>query len=165
MIQRIIPANKRNPRWHTADKVMLATLIGWFGLNFLGPLIETRFFPVSSTFTPTLVQMSGVDQSRLEGFATKHRGCTFLGLDWYIGIQGEGASRVSSSFLDRPQIRSPGVLSWTDLRVGLNPVELCGHSYAYVEHSCHPFWITRSLFFVGITGLSPSAGTCEDSER
>lgn len=116
--------------------------------NYYLPKLDGRLRPVVSNLTVTGYERR--DQvTVLRGYATKHRECTYLDIEWYLGDPDGRAAQISAYFEDRPQIRPMGRLEWEAIVVGLNPKLIKESSYAYVVHRCNgsPFR-TRTRFYV-----------------
>lgn len=117
---------------------MAALLLKPAALHF-----ETTAFPVVGELEILSVERHE-DGVLISGRAVKHRDCSFVGIDWYLGERGGSYVRVPAEFLDPPQIRTPGTLEWSSLYVGLLPRQL-STSFADVIHECRGNGGSRSL--------------------
>lgn len=144
---------------HVSNKVLLTithmllgiflTLIMGMVIWGYGSLIESRFYPVVSQARIHSYESLEGSQTKLAFSATKFRECIFLKAEWFVGEQGGRAARVSSRFIDKPTVRGKGRHSWQGMIVDLPESLIRESSYAIVYHNCHPFWTTRTTFFIG----------------
>lgn len=128
---------------------MLLTMVLILGIWSIGPVIETRYFPVYSKFTIT--KMEEVDEGmNFTARFTKYRNCDPQGFAWYIGDLGTGARVVpargvvpSTGAVHRPvgtHLVGPVLLK--DITMSDVP-----YLYAEIYHHCHPLWVTRSVIY------------------
>lgn len=112
------------------------------------PLVETRFFPVVSTFEPTgYIEATGGIEA--QGGAEKFRDCDYRGLQVYLGHRPNGVPLRAADFRDPPTIRDPGQLEWHRLYVPVPWGLFLTDTYADALHSCYrdERILTRSRFW------------------
>lgn len=132
----------------------ITAVMALFVVFSVGPVVETRFFPVVSHARildeqPTL----GGDGTQLQVQFTRLRNCEYLGLAWYQRTSDGGDVRVPVQLGQPLSASSPGRLPipatitsgpWV---VPIPMASLHDGSYAVVFHRCHPLWLTTTEFY------------------
>ena len=138
---------------HAADKVslvlVLAFLTYWAGYKFM-PTIEGRIAPVVTVAELSNPRAFGTSapRYRFDATARKMRDCQFIRIEWYFGERGGTRVEVRSTFIDPPQIRGVGEMSWTGLVINAQPLTVLENTNADVIHQCPGrWWQTRTPFF------------------
>jgi hypothetical protein len=143
-------------RWSLfAFKVFCATVIAIttaFTVYVVGPVIETRFFPVVSKLTINSLGRSPEGYAVVSAEFTKLRDCEYIGLAWFRGTPSTDFERVPVIIM-----RQPGDTSGPTRPVGrqrsgpwivhMPPEEIRGNSFAQLHHRCHGFWLTTTAFY------------------
>ncbi|WP_438752078.1 hypothetical protein [Pararhizobium sp. O133] len=135
---------------------IVCSVIIFFALAFtlfaVGPVLETRYWPVVSKLQILSIDATADGQTRIDAAFRKLRDCEYLGLSWFVGDRPNEFERVAVQLMrqagdtsspDRPvgyQRAGPWI-------VGLSPDDLKGRSFARLTHRCHPFWPTTTEFF------------------
>lgn len=123
-------------------------MILFMGLFVVGPVVETKLFPVYSKFALVSVEPFGDGQSRAVFEFTKHRQCEPQGSAWFAGEFG-AAFRQLPMRIDgriagtRPlgrQLTSPYIIDAL-------PELVRDGVFAEIYSRCHPFWLTRSAIY------------------
>lgn len=141
--------------------LMLAQGIGTAIIVFLmgvtiwavGPSVEARYFPVATKLH--VQQMtSNPSGTKIESATfVKLRDCQFQAIGWFHILGGGQVVQVPVISLQKPGTL-PGFYNrpvgnnivgpWL---IGLDIKEVVYHSFARIEHRCHPFWITTTSFY------------------
>lgn len=137
----------------TIDALLTVALIVLAGLTALtlGPVVETRFFPVYSKFRiNTLVETPDGGSAVTFAF-TKLRDCQPAGINWFIGEPG-GAYRQIELLSTRPTGGPPVNRPLGDhisniYTIDVAPDVLRDQGFASIYSNCHPFWVTRSVIY------------------
>lgn len=113
--------------------------------------IEGRIAPVLSEAEIEVSPYGDRKWLEVSGTARRNRMCTLLHLEWRLDeshatLVSRLSSRTATSIDEGVKRRGdfefgPILLLATERQVG--------NSYARTFHRCHPFWITRSTFWVG----------------
>ena len=109
----------------------------------LGPMLESRFFPVVRDARVVNVHETPGGVQLFASFR-KVRQCEFIALVWY-----DGPVRFSVEFepdaQDAPRTRPTGdQFAGPWLVRGLGAIT---GSHAFTYHRCHPLWVTISTFY------------------
>ena len=127
--------------------VMTTALVVGSSLQSLLPRIHGTLSPVLEPLAIETVTDKGDGWSRIAGTAVKHKDCTWVRTEWFVGdINGRAAS-TKMVYGDKPQTRGPGLLSWSKIDVLLSPEQVRTNSYAYTYHDCGWPWLIRSLYY------------------
>lgn len=113
------------------------------GLFTVGPVIETRFFPVVDNVQIEDLKRHDEGVSFYVRF-DKLRPCEFLGVSWYEGAMRRGVAFEPDSAL-YPRTRPVG-----DQYAGpwlVTSVRTLDGTHAVAHHRCHPLWVTASPFY------------------
>ena len=134
------------------SRLVIAALAGMslVFIQWVGGAVEGRLFPVMGplTISDPVPYPPPSYRARWQGQAEKKRNCEFVRMEWYLGPRHGGRVRVSSEFLDRPEVRSAGVLSWEGIVISLPVGEVLANSHADVIHQCgYRPWQTRTRFY------------------
>lgn len=119
-----------------------------FGVFFIGPEIETRWFPVYSKFVVVSVGSDLENGSVVVVEYTRYRNCFAQGYAWYHGDFGTNYRQ-----LDAQRIRSPGSVPSSPERtisrfsVDITPDEFASGVWIEMFSRCHFLWTTRSVVF------------------
>lgn len=118
----------------------------------IGPLAESKYFPVVGKLEIITVNDAGGGKSYITAQFTKKRDCEYIGVAWYRIMPNGVLERISmithrqegdTSSPNRPlgkTVAGPWEVSMPHTQVrGLSVVE--------VFHRCHPFWTTRTPFY------------------
>lgn len=116
-----------------------------YGQSF-GGKIEGRYFPVVIGVDVNRVEAVGDTKARIWGEFQKVRECAFVGLAFYLGTPGN-AARVDLDLEEASKQRAAGFEDFGPWLVQLDPEQLRGRAFAVVQHRCHPFWITETVFY------------------
>ena len=125
---------------------VLLAMVGVLALFTVGPILETKYFPVYSKFR--IVRAEPVEGGvRIVARFTKYRNCDPQGYGWYVGELGllrQVMTRPTpGATVHRPlgpQITSPIVVK--ELTMADLP-----YLSAEMYHHCHPLWLTRSVIY------------------
>jgi hypothetical protein len=119
----------------------------------VGPLIETRLFPVVGKLQILTMTDDPQGNTVVDVAFDKRRDCEYVGLAWFRGRHDSelGFMRVAvvtraasdTSNPNRPTGRQQAG-PWT---IAVPPAEIASNSFAVLYHRCHPFWITRTEFY------------------
>jgi hypothetical protein len=129
--------------------VTLALILAtWVTIQPHLPDLEGYFFPVVEDTKIEVVEPDpeALNWSLIEGSSLKVRDCQFLGIKWYLGHPTFG-TQTGFRLLERSKRREPGRFSFGVWAVQLTPEQLTQNSMAVATHRCHPFWITRTVFY------------------
>lgn len=114
-----------------------------------GRPLEMKFNPVMGE--GRIISATPLDgaQTSIEFEAEKLRDCDWQKTTWFIGEYGGRAAFVQSRHVDAPKLRGIGKHHWKSIIVSLPAEMITSGSYAITEHTCHPFWQSQSLFYLG----------------
>jgi len=113
----------------------------------VGPLLESRFFPVVSR-ADIFDQASEADGVIFHVRFRKMRQCEFLGLAWYEGpVRRLVEFQPSVTEVVPVRTRPKGFQQAGPWRIG--GLRSLRGTRAYALHRCHPLWITITDFFEG----------------
>lgn len=123
-------------------------MILFMGFFVVGPVIETKVFPVYSKFEVVSIEPYGDGQSRAVFKFQKLRQCDPQGSAWYAGEFGAAFRQLpmkidGQSGSVRPlgeQLTSPYIIDAT-------PEMVAEGVFAEIFSRCHPFWQTRSSIY------------------
>lgn len=126
--------------------LMMVISIWW-----VGPLAETRLYPVVSPLTITKIEPAGPDQSRIMIEFEKYRNCPPIGVFWYNGRADGVFSAVKFTVetrpVDEPHVNRPlGKQTAGPWLVDLPPDQVLTAAFVETQHQCHPLWPTVSKF-------------------
>lgn len=130
---------------HRIRKVVENGFVAWSGIIFiLALLLSGKTAHVIGTLFPvvTPLEITSITKTNLPGFpssiitgtSTKLRDCDQRDMFWFIS-EGENEGSVFSTFLDRPESRSTGPMTFKGIVVGLPP-ERIKFARAEVVHDC-----------------------------
>ncbi len=126
---------------------VIAVLLSIMAVAFVGPAVETRFFPVYSRFV--VVTAEDHEGGTLATFRfTKYRQCDARGWAWFIGEFGAVSRQVEVKPAegirqDRPlgaSVSSPYVIAAA-------PDDVRNRMHAEIYSRCHGLWLTRSVVY------------------
>lgn len=135
-----------------ADRLLTAigAAILIMAVFIIGPEVETRFFPVYSTFKVETIEPLPGGQSKVVFEYTKYRWCDPMGFAWYVGEPG-GAFRQLKVVPEDPdagsKIRPLGVNKSVPYIIDATPSQLSGRVYGEIYNRCHPAWSSRTLIY------------------
>lgn len=128
------------PLWITA--ILLTFLL----TAWVGPAVETRFFPVYSKFVVEEVRV--VEGGTMARFRfTKYRECNARGWAWFIGDFGAISRQVEVRPTDDPIIRPMGESVSNPYFIAAAPEQVRDQMHAEIYSRCHPLWLTRSVVY------------------
>ena len=108
---------------------------------------EGQAYPVVTQVTFTKIDPVGDTRSRIYGSFYKERGsCDFDDIQFYLGQPWQGV-RVDRVLEEGAKERGGGYEDFGPWLVQLDAEQFAGRSYAVVEHRCHPFWLTKTIFY------------------
>ena len=119
------------------------------------PSYEGQRWPVVELAQISRIEVVSPYASRVWLESEKLRGCSYDNIEWFLGEQEGEAARVPVTFEEKSKIRGPGPLSLGPWLVALPPEQIMDNSFAFVNHNCHVFWQTKSLFYDSAIELSP----------
>jgi hypothetical protein len=123
---------------------VLMAMTGVIAFFTLGPMTETKFWPVYGKFR--IVDMDDLqDGLRIVARFEKKRNCDPQGYGWYLGefgIMKQVVTRSGDLVVHRPIGIQLGTFFIKDLTTKDVP-----YLYAEVYHHCHPLWITRTIIY------------------
>lgn len=126
----------------------LTVMVGILAIWTLGPILETKYFPVYSKFK--VLSVKEVDEG-LEFMVrfTKFRNCDPQGYAWYVGDFSTGVHQIPARGLapvgtiHRPLgTQNAGPFLLRNIQLIDIP-----NLYAEIYHHCHPLWITRTVIY------------------
>lgn len=116
----------------------------------VGPALEGKYFPVSTVTSLTARIPYEANSTLLKGTSFKIRqDCAFIKLEWWYGTPNGNRVLVPLTLLEPSKLRGGGWFDWGPWLVTLHPLQVLEASHAYVYHECHPFWHTKTLFYIG----------------
>lgn len=119
------------------------------GIWVMGPVIETRWFPVYSKFKLVNVETNSHGGSIVTVEAYKFRDCLPQGYAWYNGDFGNNVRQLTVQ--SRRQLNvSPSLplgKFTSAFEVDIQPIEIASGISAETFSRCHPFWTTRTIVF------------------
>jgi hypothetical protein len=118
----------------------------------VGPVAETRFWPVLGKLEVTYVSAYDAKSSHVSVQFRKIRDCEYIGMSWFRIDPNGSLERVSMILLRNPHDTSSpnrpvGRFSAGPWHVFIPADELLEVSMVEVFHRCHPFWTTRTHFY------------------
>lgn len=134
----------------TVALLVLASIAGamaFTSLQHFLPRIHGSLSPVLDPLVVETVTDKGDGWSRIAGTSRKHKDCSWVRTEWFVGDLGGRAASTKMVYGDKPQTRGPGLLSWSKIDVLLSPAQIRTNSYAYVYHDCGWPWLIRSLYY------------------
>lgn len=139
-----------------AQGVGTAIIVFFTGVTIwsVGPSIEARFLPVATKLNVHQM-VSDPAGTKIESASfVKLRDCQFHGIAWFHILGGNQVVQVPVISMQQQPGALPGFYNrptgsnvvgpWF---IGLKLREVVYHSFARVEHRCHPFWITNTPFY------------------
>lgn len=118
----------------------------------LGPLAETRFFPVVGKLQ--ILRMDPLPGKKTAVFAAfeKLRNCEYIGIAWFSGSRQKGFERVPLVLYRQPgddssPNRPIGFQRAGPWEIALTAEEVRTRSFAELHHRCHPLWATVTEFY------------------
>ena len=123
-----------------------------FTVYAVGPPLETKWRPVVSKLEILSVEPAPMGKTKIRAAFRKLRDCEYLGIAWFVGTRATDFERVSVELMRDPNdTSSPSrplgyqkVGPWV---IGMPPDELRSHSFAQLQHRCHPFWNSITEFY------------------
>ena len=135
------------PVFQTLFVLVLLAVFWW-----IGPDVETKYWPVVRPLTITRTEAVDADHTRIWVRFEKNRGCQPVGVYWYRGRRGRPFDQIGfvverpnggQRFVNRPlgdQTAGPWVIEAAAGEIGNNV-------FADAQHSCNPAWTTISRFY------------------
>ena len=126
---------------------ILGSMVLILAIFTIGPMVETRYFPVYSKFRiiETVAKEKGLE---VTARFTKFRNCDPQGFAWFIGdFKGLMQLPVRSIVLPGTVHRPLGTQLTAPFLVQGLAAEDLQYLYAETYHHCHPLWITRSVIY------------------
>ena len=140
---------------HRIEHLLLLGLLLFYVPHFIVGAVTPYFWPVVSIFTPMEVKEIGSRTILVKGTATRYRGrCSWVTTDWFLGNSRKEYVPVTISYLDDPQVRDEGTMTWEGMIIGLSKNDFIHNSYAVAKYRCWHWWpynemITTNLFYEG----------------
>lgn len=130
---------------------VLMSMILIVGVFTVGPMLETRYFPVYSKFTLDHIAPQPNGRTIIYSTFTKYRDCVPIGFAWYVG-DGINVRQLQVIVLradhEAPTpVRPVGTQRMSPFEVDASPEEIASLAFAEVYTRCHPLWTTRSEVF------------------
>lgn len=124
---------------------LIVVMVSIMLLLWVGPAVETRFFPVYSRFQ--VVSAEPVEGGTVATFRfTKYRDCEARGWAWYIGEFGALARQVEINRVNGTSARrKPGLTVSSPYFIAATPDQVRNDMQAEILSYCHPFWPSRSV--------------------
>lgn len=122
----------------------------FMALFILGPVVETKFFPVYSKFEIVSVEPYGKGQSLATFRFTKYRQCDPQGFAWYSGELGAAFRQLTVKMqapTDNPAPRPLGLQETSPYIIDATPDQIRRAVFAEIYNRCHPLWTTRSEIY------------------
>lgn len=118
----------------------------------IGPLAESKYFPVVSKLQMLEIKPIDADRSYVTAEFTKKRDCEYIGVAWYRLMPNGVLERVPMVVRrragdDSSPNRPIGTTVAGPWEVGMPHNQIKGLSVVEVFHRCHPFWTTRTPFY------------------
>ena len=136
----------------TADRLLTAigAAILIMAVFIIGPEIETRFFPVYSTFKVDSITSLPGGQSKVTFQYTQYRWCDPMGFAWYVG-EPRGAFRQLKVVPEDPEasskIRPLRPNNSVPYIIDATASQHSGRVYGEIHNRCQPAWSFRTLIY------------------
>lgn len=136
--------------------VLLAAVMGVWTV---GPLLETKLWPVLDKITITKAEVVSPYQTRIWVRFRKKRQCVIIGVYWYKGSR-DGLFESIRFAVEKPLPAAKGrafytrPVGWQNAGPWLmdTPLaDLLDRSFADAQHECHKAWPTISHYYDGQT--------------
>lgn len=128
--------------WLSIITILLATML----LQWIGPIVETRFFPVYSRFAVEDIRAAeGGTEARFR--FTKFRDCDARGWAWYVGDFGATSRQVEVKSTENAVDRPLGMFVSNPYFIAADPNQVSNEMYVEIHSRCHPFWLTVSVVY------------------
>lgn len=125
---------------------LIVVLVSMMLVMWLGPVIETRFFPVYSRFTvETANEVEGGTEVQFR--FTKYRECPARGWAWFIGDFGAVSRQVEARPTENAVIRPLGEAVSNTHFIAATPDDIRHSMFAEIYSRCHIFWLTRTVVY------------------
>lgn len=112
---------------------------------WVGPALETRFFPVYSRFDILTMEKNEAGVAVVFKYV-KYRDCAPRGWAWYVGEFGAVSRQVEVKPVNGvPPSRAVGPNISSKHLIAAEPQQVRDDMYAEIYTRCHPFWLTRSV--------------------
>lgn len=114
----------------------------------VGPMVETKYFPVYSKFTITNAVPTPEGLRVIASF-TKFRNCNPQGYAWYLGDFGMGMRQLTTiQHIPYIPVNKPlGTQTTRPFEIKDLRIEDLPNVSAEIYNRCHPLWITRSVIY------------------
>lgn len=124
---------------------LIVVMVSVMLLLWVGPAVETRFFPVYSRFE--VVTAAPAEGGTIATFKfTKYRDCEARGWAWYIGEFGAISRQVEvKPVKETSPMRKIGERVSSPHLIAAEPEQVRDEMHAEILSYCHPFWLTRSV--------------------
>lgn len=136
---------------------LLAGMVVTIAVFGLGPLIETRYFPVYTKMQIVSIERIPPNNSLITAKYEKLRDCEPLASAWYNSpiavdldarqLQFTPRRAVGGNPGPRPLNRPIGKYTSQPFELDASPEDIKQTVFAEVFSRCHPFWTTRTLIY------------------
>lgn len=123
-----------------------------YSVTLLGPYVETRLWPVISTFTLDRVEETETGVI-VTARATKYRPCTFREISWFV-VGDDGLATALPLKLLRSaddassRTRPLGPQHLTPMQItGITVDDLAKRVFAEVRYDCHALWVVTARVY------------------
>lgn len=127
------------------NKLTYMLLILWtmliFATNLFGS-VEGKIYPVVKNFTYYSIE-NKLDINYIFGSFEKSRYCDFEDIRWYIEDSDGRRTRIGVTF-NNEVLRYNGKQYFGPWGTIATFNQIINQSVVYVDHSCHPFWLTTT---------------------
>lgn len=130
------------------SRVLISVFPGMLTLfgSVFGGQIEGRVFPVVRDTQVTRIEAEGTTRSLVWGSSRRLRDCSFVRLEWRIGIPVH-YTVIDLMFLEGSKVRHGSIFDFGPWQLHATPEQLAYRSFAKIVHRCHPFWLTETSFY------------------
>lgn len=137
------------------SRMLIFVFLGMLTLfgSVFGGQIEGRFFPVVRDTHVTRIEADGTSRSFIWGSSRLLRDCSFVRLEWRIGIPVNYAV-IDLMLLEGSKVRRGSMFDFGPWQLHATPRQLANRSFATIIHRCHPFWLTETSFYRSQTEIS-----------
>lgn len=127
---------------------LLLMMVGILTIWTLGPIVETKYWPVYSKFRVLSVKQTNEGLEFMVRF-TKYRNCDPQGYAWFVGDFNTGAHQIPARGIGPVGTvhRPLGTQNAGPFLLRNLTYEDIPNLYAEIYHHCHPLWITRSVIY------------------
>lgn len=142
-------------RWALfAFKTFCATVIAittMWTVYIVGPVIETRYFPVVDKLIIDKTEWQGPETTRVWASFKKLRNCEYIGIAWFRGSRDDFRRVPVILHREEGDRSSPnrpmGYQHAGPWDVGVPLHELPSNSFARLHHRCWPLWTSTTEFY------------------